>query len=587
MTWHLFPSGRRCATSGCRRRARACLSLGGLLAALWAGTCAAARGGDPDFGPQVLVFQPGDSQAQRLIHAVFQEQEKAQFGSGRYAFLFKPGRYELDVPVGFYTHVAGLGGKPGDVTIAGHVWTDAAWMHYNATCNFWRAMENLTVEPPDGVNMWAVSQAAPMRRTHVRGDLQLWSGRGGASGGFMADCRVDGVVKSGSQQQWFSRQSAWWEWKDVNWNMVFVGCANPPPGTWPERAVTSVAVAPVIREKPYLRIQAGKWAVQMPALATHQGPILSWESPSETGQAIPIERFHIAKASVDTAASMNAQLRQGRHLLITPGLYPLTEPLVVDRPDTVILGLGFPTLMPTSGKTALRVDAPQGLVMSGLVFDAGPIRSDTLVEIGRPGAISGSPTQPACLHDLVCRVGGYGPGRCRVMVTIHSSHVVGDNVWLWRADHGSQVGWAENTCDTGLHVTGDDVTIYGLFVEHTQKHQTIWDGERGRVFFYQSEMPYDPPSPEAWRSSTGEGYASYKINDRVKAHEAWGLGVYHVFVKAPVIAARAIETPASPDLQLRHLFTFRLGGGKPGSGIRQVINQRGGETIQAQKAMVD
>jgi len=160
-------------------------------------------------------------------------------------------------------------------------------------------------------------------------------------------------------------------------------------------------------------------------------------------------------------------------------------------------------------------------------------------------------------------------------------------VWLWRADHGNQVGWAENTCDTGLQVTGEDVTVYGLFVEHTQKHQTIWDGERGRVFFYQSEMPYDPPSPEAWRSPTGEGYASYKINDRVKAHDAWGLGVYHVFVKAPIIADRAIETPDSPELRLRHLFTFRLGGGKPGSGIRQVINQRGGETIQAQKAMVD
>jgi hypothetical protein len=172
------------------------------------------------------------------------------------------------------------------------------------------------------------------------------------------------------------------------------------------------------------------------------------------------------------------------------------------------------------------------------------------------------------------------------MVAIHDHHVIGDNFWLWRADHGDNVGWTENTCDTGLLVTGDNVTLYGLFVEHTQKHQTIWQGERGRVFFYQSEMPYDPPSQDAWRSPTGDGYASYKIGNDVKIHEAWGLGVYHVFFKAPVVAVNAIETPESPDINLHHLLTFRLGGGKPGSGIRHVVNGQGGETIQAQKAMV-
>ena len=201
---------------------------------------AGAQAAQPDFGPNVLILEPGQADSQQRIQAVFKEQERAQFGSGRYALLFKPGRYELDVPVGFYTHVAGLGKTPGHVTIAGHVWNDAAWMNYNATCNFWRAMENLTVQPPDGTNIWAVSQAAPMRRTHIRGNLQLWSGRGGASGGFMADCGIDGAVKAGSQQQWFSRNSGWKEWTDVNWNMVFVGCENPPPGDWPQRAVSVV-----------------------------------------------------------------------------------------------------------------------------------------------------------------------------------------------------------------------------------------------------------------------------------------------------------------------------------------------------------
>jgi hypothetical protein len=172
------------------------------------------------------------------------------------------------------------------------------------------------------------------------------------------------------------------------------------------------------------------------------------------------------------------------------------------------------------------------------------------------------------------------------MVAIHDSHVVGDNFWLWRADHGENVGWTENTCETGLRVEGDDVTLYGLFVEHTQKHQTIWNGERGRVYFYQSEMPYDPPTQAAWRSRRGDGFASYKIGDAVTTHEAWGVGVYHFFRDAVVVADSGIEAPEGAGIRLHHLLTFRLGGGKKGSGIRHVINDRGGEVIVSERAKV-
>jgi hypothetical protein len=557
-----------------------------LCLALAVAMCGGARAAEPDFGPRVLVFEPARADAQQRIQAVFKEQEQAQFGTGRYAFLFKPGRYAVDVPVGFYTHVAGLGQSPGDVTIAGRVWTDAAWMNYNATCNFWRAMENLTVLPPEGVNIWAVSQAAPMRRTHIQGHLQLWSGKGGASGGFMADCRVDGAVKSGSQQQWFSRNSGWKEWEDVNWNMVFVGCENPPPGEWPERAVTRIQSTPVIREKPYLAVEGDRWFVVLPPLRRQPTSGTSWETGRSPGEPIPLDRFYIVKAGRDTAASLNAALRAGHHLLVTPGVYPLDDTLVVARTNTIILGLGFPSLVPSTGRTALRVEAGEGVIVSGVVIDAGPRESETLVQIGLSGRAAGRAENPTCVHDLACRVGGYGPGKARLMVAIHDQHVIGDNFWLWRADHGENVGWTENPCDTGLLVTGDDVTLYGLFVEHTQKYQTVWQGERGRVFFYQSEMPYDPPSQDAWNSPTGDGYASYKVGGNVRTHEAWGLGVYHVFFKAPVVAANAIEAPESPDIRLHHMLTFRLGGGKPGSGIRNVANNRGGETIQAQKATV-
>ena len=40
-------------------------------------------------------------------------------------------------------------------------------------------------------------------------------------------------------------------------------------------------------------------------------------------------------------------------------------------------------------------------------------------------------------------------------------------------------------------VDGDDVTTYGLAVEHTLEDLTVWNGEGGQVYFYQSELPYD------------------------------------------------------------------------------------------------
>jgi hypothetical protein len=543
----------------------------------------------PDFGPNVLVFDPELTNTQERVDAVFRKQERAQFGSGRYALLFKPGRYELSVEVGFYTHVAGLGRVPGDVMIDGAVRTDAAWMNRNATCNFWRSVENLTVTPQrdHGAMMWAVSQAAPMRRTHIRGNLHLSSG-GWSSGGFLADCKVDGDVIPGSQQQWFSRNCQWRQWNGGNWNMVFAGCVNPPAGEWPARPFTVVDETPVIREKPYLSVAGDeRWFVRVPPLS-RQGTVgLTWKDGQSPGDVLPIEKFHIARPDTDTAATINAALRIGKNLLFTPGIYSLDDPIVVSRESTVILGLGLPSLIPTGGKPAMLVEAGEGVIISGVIFDASDREVETLLQIGCPGRRSGHGENPICLHDIFCRVGGYGPGRARRMVTIYNDNVIGDNLWLWRADHGRNVGWSENTCETGLLVEGDNVTIYGLFVEHTQKHQTVWNGDSGRVIFYQSEMPYDPPSQQVWQDENGTGFASYKVGEHVKTHQAYGLGVYHVFRRAPVIAENAIETPTGSGIKMQHMITFRLGGGKPGSGIRHVINGRGGSVIDGQKATVD
>jgi hypothetical protein len=190
---------------------------------------------------------------------------------------------------------------------------------------------------------------------------------------------------------------------------------------------------------------------------------------------------------------------------------------------------------------------------------------------------------PTFLYDLFCRVASQNPGSASSCVTINSNDVVGDNLWLWRADHGEYVGWTENPADNGLIVNGDDVTIYGLAVEHFQKYQTVWNGESGRVYFYQSEMPYDPPSQEAWRDEGDlKGYASYKVDDGVTDHRAWGVGVYCFFSDAVVIADRAIEVPAAVAEGFEHMVTIWLNG-KEGSGITHVINDQGAAVSESSR----
>ena len=230
---------------------------------------------NPNFGPNVNVFDPSTptSTIQNRLNTLFTQQETNQFGPQRYAVLFKPGTYTADVNLGFFTQVAGLGMSPDDVNLNGHVRAEAFWMGGNATQNFWRSAENLSVTLPAGVQVerWAVSQAAPYRRMHLRGagnQIQLWNGGDGwSSGGFMADTKIDGLVVSGSQQQWYSRNSEFGGWTGSVWNMVFQGVAGAPPPHFPNPSHTVIANTPTVREKPFLYVTAsGEYRVFVPAL---------------------------------------------------------------------------------------------------------------------------------------------------------------------------------------------------------------------------------------------------------------------------------------------------------------------------------
>ncbi|MFI7119466.1 RICIN domain-containing protein [Amycolatopsis sp. NPDC049868] len=528
---------------------------------------------NPDLGPNVLVFDPGMPQSaiQSQVNSVFSQQETSQFGSNRKALLFKPGSYNVDVNVGFYTQVLGLGLSPDNVTINGAVHAEADWFQGNATQNFWRGAENLSVNPSGGTDRWAVSQAAPYRRMHVRGNLQLDDG-GWSSGGWMSDVKVDGQVRSGSQQQWISRNSQFGSWSGSNWNMVFAGVGGAPSTSFPNPPYTTVNTTPVVREKPFLYVDAaGAYQVFVPSKRTNASGI-TWGA-GQPGASLPISRFFIAKPGT-TASQINAALAEGKDLLITPGVYHLNETLRVTRPDTVVLGLGLATLIPDNGITAMTVADVDGVKVAGVLIDAGTTNSNTLMEVGPANSAQDHAANPTSLHDVFFRIGGAGVGKATNSLVVNSDDVIGDHLWIWRADHGSGVGWNTNTADTGLIVNGDDVTTYGLFVEHYQKYQTIWNGERGRTYFYQNEMPYDPPNQAAWMNGSTRGYAAYKVANSVTNHEAYGLGSYCYFnVNPSVVADRAIEVPNNPNVRFRSMVAVSLGGN---GTIARVINDRGG-----------
>ena len=563
-----------------RRSVLATMAAGGVAMHSGMARAASTKRTLPDLGPNVVIVDPqmpGPS-VQARIDSIFRRQEKSHFSDDRYAILLLPGHHRLDINVGFFTQVAGLGTLPGDCVVDGHVHVEADWKQGMALVNFWRSAENLSVRPRDGADRWAVSQAAPYRRMDLEGDLALDDG-GWSSGGFIADSRISGTIRSGTQQQWFTRNASIGGWDGSNWNMMFMGVDGAPETSFPEPPYTTLADVPVMRDKPFLHVtDGGDWQVFRPALRRNSRGA-SWTGGMPDGEAIALSRFLIATPAT-SARRINAALAAGKHLLLTPGIYRLSEPLMVSQPGTVVLGLGLATLLADKGSVAMRVADVPGVAIAGLLFDAGETRSPLLLEIGARGSVGDHRDDPISLSDIFFRVGGARNGRVETCLEINAHHVIGDHLWIWRADHGDReggrvaVGWDENTANQGLIVNGDDVTICGLFVEHFQKYQTLWNGERGRTYFYQNELPYDPPSQSAYMAGDRRGYAAYKVADHVDHHLAVGMGIYANFTADPsIVLESAIQAPEKPDVQFRDVTTISLGGGM--GTIAHIVNEEG------------
>lgn len=526
------------------------------------------------FGENVYIFSPEDNpgEVQQVLDDLWEQQETNQFGDERYSVLFLPGEYDdsIKVQVGYYMQVSGLGMLPTDTRIPA-LECSATWLgddsNHNATCNFWRGVENIDI----GSNtMWAVSQATFMRRVNIEGALYLHDNYGWSSGGFLADSSIEQMVDSGSQQQWLSRNCQWNMWMGDTWNMVFcgIGGRGAPVGTWPAFAYTTVETTEEIQEKPFLVYQEEKgYGVFLPEKRENSTGV-SWKEENR-GTFLPIEEFYVANAD-----TMNQALQEGRNLLLTPGIYHLEEPLLVEKEDTIVLGMGLATLSPDNGNTCMEVADRQGIKIAGILFDAGVKESENLLVVGKEE--KNQKETPILLSDLFFRVGGAESEGAKVenCVEINSDYVLGDNFWVWRADHGDGVGWELNTAKNGIVINGDDVTMYALMVEHFQEYQTIWNGENGKTIFYQSEIPYDVPAQEEWMSHDGtvNGYASYKVGDEVKRHEAWGLGIYSYHRDAKVDLNCVMEVPEQETIKVHNICSVMITGNP---GISHVINNEG------------
>jgi hypothetical protein len=548
------------------------------------------------FGPNVCVFTDTMSQAaiQADLDNIANQQVPNQFGTQRYAILFQPGTYgsaanPLVFTIGYYTSVAGLGLNPGGVVINGAI--DSFNQCFDGSCtalvNFWRSVSNLTINVTGGTGchanteFWAVSQAAPLRRVHVNGNVTLFdycSNPGYSSGGFIADSQfTGGTVINGSQQQFMTRNSDLDGWTNSVWNQVFCGTKGAPAQDFVMggNQYTTLASCPVTQEEPFLYTDSqGHYNVFVPAVQQNSsGP--TWASGTAAGTSIPLSKFFVASPGMSGAA-ITAALAQGKNLILSPGVYDLNQPIVVPYPDTVVLGLGMATLVPQHGNAAMVVVRNSGVKLSGLIIDAGPVRSPVLLSVGTPGPSSAS--DPDLIQDVFFRIGGAAttPVSATISLLDNAGNSIIDNVWAWRADHGNAVGWTVNTADTGVAVTGNNVTAYGLFAEHYQKNEVIWSGQGGTDIFFQNELPYDPPSQSAWMASlTQNGYPAFLVTPNVKTFQGYGMGSYVVFIQtsATLHDAMAFQAPKRPGVQFHDILGVWIAGS---GGLDSIINGTGG-----------
>jgi hypothetical protein len=519
----------------------------------------------------------------------------------------------------------------------------------NSTVNFWRSLSNLdlnvmnnvtTYVPPlltmqspinqpncfgGSTDFWSVSQATPVRSVIINGNLLFQSYCSGpnnyGSGSYVANSEINGQLNWSGNQQGLARNTDMESANGYVWNYVYSGDECPPGYTPVPPAtacsptedafngsydigggtdgingvnqITELQQSPVTQEEPFLyTTSSGSWDAFVPAVQQNSvGP--NFLKRTEAGTSVRLSDFFIASPTTPEP-QIQAALNQGKDLVLTPGVYDLDAALVVSHPDSIVLGLGFPVLVPQRGNATMVVLPNNGVDLSGMIFDAGRFNSPVLLQVGSSPNNNGNgngnngngnngngnngngnngngngkgnnPNDPDLIQDIFFRIGGAETTQVSATVSLldNADNSIIDDLWAWRADHGASsysatgsqgqmgAGWTYNQGATGLEVTGDNVTAYGLAIEHYQQNEVIWSGNNGTDIFYQNELPYDPPSQTSWEASPIQpGYPSFLVSNNVQSFHGYGMGSYVVFIYTPVILwdAMAYEAPNAPGV---------------------------------------
>jgi hypothetical protein len=479
-------------------------------------------------------------------------------------------------------------------------------------------------------DMWSVSQATPVRSVIINGALnfQAYCSQTGygsndyGSGSYVANSEINGQLDWSGNQQGIARNSDFESAAGYVWNYVYSGDGCPPGYTPPTGTacsptqdafgttpaitggtdgingvdqVTELPQSPVTQEEPFLYTTSnGNWDAFVPAVQHNSvGP--NFLSGTEAGTSVPLSDFFVASPTTPET-QVQAALNQGRDLILTPGVYDLNAPITVSHADTEVLGLGFPVLIPQRGNASIVVLANNGVKLSGMIFDAGPANSPVLLSVGTPGpSFSGlnSANDPDLIQDIFFRIGGAETTRVSATVSLldNADNSIIDDVWAWRADHGANTsvtgpqgqvgaGWTYNQGNTGLEVTGDKVTAYGLAVEHYQQNEVLWSGNNGTVIFFQNELPYDPPSQTAWQASPVQpGYPSFLVSNNVQSFNGYGMASYVVFIytNATLWDSAAFEAPQAPGVVLTDTMDLFISSTCSVNGNCPTPSQSGGD----------
>ena len=539
------------------------------------------------FGPNAYIYGPEDNKGKIQIDAdrlsLELRPESSQFSLKRAALLFKPGDYSgITIENGYYMQVAGLGKLPTDVKLNKVQVTVAALANNNATCNFWRAVENVEMVATGTIG-YGVSQAAPVRRISFTNasTIQFDVSNGWASGGYLADSYALGSAGSYPQQQFYYRNNNVNAVHGINWNLTTMGDVIRS-GLAANEKNTVLETVPVIYEKPFLYFDNGEYYVFVPG-RRDEAKGLSWSATDMgVGVSQSLDMYHVARADVDTADTVNAALAAGKNILFAPGVYYFDKAIEVNNPNTVLLGLGLASIIPTNGNDGMVIADVEGVRVAGLIFDAGSGDNAAvptggtraLLQVGTKGVHKDTSANPIVLSDLFFRVGGVDTPKAataEIAIEINADDTLVDHFWVWRADHGQQVGWYLNKSDYGVVVNGDNVTTYGLFVEHFQKYDILWNGEYGKMYFLQNEIAYDIPYNKDWVSPDGKGWAALKVADHVRNFEGWGLGCYDVYINTLeyIYLDNGFVMPAEGNIKIHNVFTISLG---TNGEITNVIN---------------